>query len=101
MDEKLESPDPDVFLYKAKRLVMEHHNALTDEANGRLLTVDDIYIVWFAKVLKNWKALVSTGLANGLYYEVTYNGEDYETYLDVYAKITNNTIPDFETKENN
>lgn len=47
------------------------------------------YVVWFAFTLGNWKALVSTTLADGRYYEVTHNAVKQETYLDVYVKVMN------------
>jgi len=47
----------------------------------------EVYIVWFCKTLKNWKACLGTTLADKRYYEVTYNGESGETYVDVYEKI--------------
>lgn len=49
----------------------------------------DVYIVWFSKTLQNWKALVSTNLPDGMYYEVTYNGDKNEIYLDAYKKFQN------------
>lgn len=52
----------------------------------------DIYIVWKAKVLQNWKYLISSTLVNGLYYELTYNGDKKEWYLDSYMKIENSVI---------
>lgn len=55
---------------------------------------DDIYVVWWCKTLQNWKALVSTTLPDGMYYEVTYNGDKHETYLDAYKKFDNVCIPD-------
>ena len=51
--------------------------------------LDSVYVVWFCKTLKNWKALVSTVIPDEIYYEVTYNGENGETYLDVYTKAYN------------
>ena len=51
--------------------------------------LDSVYVVWFCKTLKNWKALVSTVIPDGIYYEVTYNGENGHTYLDVYTKAYN------------
>jgi len=48
-----------------------------------------MYIVWFCKTLKNWKALVSTNAKDNRYYEVTYNGENDETYIDEYGKKSN------------
>lgn len=50
---------------------------------------DDIFIVWFSKTLQNFKALVSTTLSDGMYYELTYNGDKDELYLDAYKKLEN------------
>ncbi len=48
-----------------------------------------VYVVWWSKTLQNWKALVSTTLPDGMYYEVTHNGDAGETYLDAYKKFDN------------
>lgn len=50
------------------------------------------YVVWFCKTLQNWKALVSTDVVNGEYYEVTYNGDKDECYVDQYSKLSNTKI---------
>jgi hypothetical protein len=65
------------------------------------ITLDSVYIVWFCKTLKNWKALVSTIIPDEIYYEVTYNGETKETYLDVYSKQYNFTISEDSESEIN
>ena len=54
----------------------------------------ELYIVWFCKVLGNWKALISTDVWDGAYWEVTYNGEKKELYVDTYAKKSNQVIKD-------
>lgn len=54
----------------------------------------EVYVVWFSKTLQNWKALVATTFHDGRYYEVTYNGDKGETYLDAYVKIDNQVILD-------
>ena len=50
---------------------------------------NDVYIVWLCKVLQNSKALVSTNLPDGKYYELTYNGNKKELYVDAYCKEHN------------
>lgn len=52
----------------------------------------DIYIVWKAKVLQNWKYLISSTLSDGMYYELTYNGDKSEWYFDAYKKFENIVI---------
>ena len=49
----------------------------------------DVYIVWYCKTLQNWKALLSTTLFDGMYYELTLNGDKDEAYLDAYKKWEN------------
>lgn len=79
---------------KAKRLVIDYFNSNVEKTDNVTLTENDVYIVWFSKTLQNWKALVSTTISDGMYYEVTYNGNKKETYLDVYKKWENKCIPD-------
>lgn len=82
------------MMEKAKHIVMEYVNSHLDKSDNIQITEDDVYIVWFSKTLQNWKALVSTTLPDCKYYELTYNGDKKETYLDVYIKLDNNKIPD-------
>lgn len=77
---------------KALRLVrtyIEGKLEKTDEVPGF-----DVYVVWFCKILQNWKALVSTTLPDGMYYEVTYDGDKRATYIDAYKKFDNVAIAD-------
>lgn len=50
---------------------------------------DEVYVVWFTSVLKNWKAMVSTTLPDQMYYEVTFDGDKNRVYLDAYKKWEN------------
>lgn len=52
----------------------------------------EVYTVWKAKVLQNWKFLLSSSLYDGMYYELTYNGDKKEWYLDAYKKFENKRI---------
>lgn len=38
----------------------------------------DVFIVWQCKTLQNFKALLSTTIHDGMYYEITYNGDKGE-----------------------
>lgn len=52
----------------------------------------EVFTVWKAKVLQNWKFLISSTLPDGMYYEMTYNGDKHEWYLDAYKKFENRCI---------
>ena len=54
----------------------------------------DVFIVWKCKTIQNWKYLISTSLFDGMYYELTYNGDKKEWYLDAYKKLQKKVIPD-------
>ena len=84
----------DAMLNRAKQLVVDYVNAHVDVTNGKKLTMEDGFIVWFSKTLQNCKALVSTTVAYGRYYEITHNGDKGETYVDVYKKWDNKCVPD-------
>ena len=49
----------------------------------------DVYVVWKCKVLQNAKYLLCTNLPDMMYYEITYNGDKKEWYLDAYNKVEN------------
>ena len=79
---------------KAKDIVIQYYNSKVEVTDEFKIGIDDVYIVWFSKTLQNWKALVSTTVSDGMYYELTYNGDKQETYLDVYKKWENLKIED-------
>ena len=56
----------------------------------------EVFIVWKCKALQNWKYLLSSTLFDGMYYELTYNGDKKEWYLDAYKKFQNVVIPEAE-----
>jgi hypothetical protein len=68
------------------KYVKSHLDVTDKDVN---FTESDVYIVWACKTLQNWKALISTTLPDGMYYECTYNGDKKEMYLDAYKKFEN------------
>lgn len=74
---------------KARKIVVNYFNNHVDITDHKQITMEDVYVVWFNYTLGNWKALVSTTVPDGMYYEVTHNIDKNETYLDVYKKWEN------------
>ena len=79
----------------ARKIVLDYTNEHIDKTDDVQITLDNVFIVWFCKTLQNWKALASTDLPDGMYYEVTYNGDKKEVYLDAYKKFENRKIDKF------
>lgn len=78
------------FINKCKELVREYTIEHLDKSDR--IPQFDVYVVWSCKILQNSKALVSTSLSDRMYYELTYNGDKKEIYLDAYKKIENRRI---------
>lgn len=78
----------------AKKIIADYFNSNVDVTDGKKITTEDVYVVWFCKTLQNWKAMVSTNVSDGMYYEVTHNGDKEETYVDVYKKWDNICVKD-------
>lgn len=77
-----------LFVYLCTREVIED----TYKRTGTNITEDDVYVVWQCKTLQNNKALLSTSLRDGVYYEFTCDGNNERIYMDVYEKVKNSTI---------
>ena len=78
---------------KAREHILKHFNSKVSHM-GDQITLDAVYIVWFAKTLQNWKALVSTTVDDDLYYELTHDGDKKVTYIDVYTQINGVIVRD-------
>ncbi|WP_130837515.1 DUF6275 family protein [Lachnoclostridium sp. Marseille-P6806] len=81
------------FVELCKGKVAEYFNNRKDatDKNGNI-TTEDVFVVWMCKALQNWKALLSTTVSDGMYYELTFNGDKSELYLDAYKKWENRCI---------
>lgn len=79
----------DAFMKKAKELVIDYFNNLHDKTNvpSTIITEKDVFIVWFNFTLRNMKALLSTTVPDGMYYEITYDYKFNSIYFDAYKKF--------------
>lgn len=79
-----------IFINKCKEIVRKYEMEHLDKSDN--VPEFDVFVVWQCKTLQNNKALLSTTLFNGMYYECTYNGDKKELYLDAYEKFENRCI---------
>lgn len=77
---------------KAMHIVRSYIMSQFDKSDE--VTPFEIYVVWFCFILGGWKALISTDIQDGMYYEVTHDHHKACTYLDVYKKFYNTMIRD-------
>lgn len=78
------------FVKLAKKAVVDYFNAQADSTDkNEKISEDDVFVVWLCRTLGNNKALLSTTVSDGMYYEVTYNGAKGEAYVDAYKKWKN------------
>lgn len=82
----------DEFLKLCKEVIVNYFNNRTDKTDKFEIKEEDVFIVWSCKTLQNNKALGSTTVTDGMYYELTYNGDKKELYLDAYKKWENKCI---------
>ena len=80
------------FLKMCVDVVKDYANEHLDKTDNAKITEKDVFVVWSCKTLQNNKALLSTTLRDGMYYELTYNGDKGELYLDAYKKFENRCI---------
>lgn len=82
--------DNDKYISLCKKAVVDYFNSQADstDKNGTI-TEDNVFFVWGVKALQNNKALLSTTISDGMYYECTYNGDKKEIYVDAYKKWKN------------
>jgi len=86
-------PDPTHFPAMARRIVFKHIADRLEKTDLHItFAEDEVYVVWFTYTLGNWKALCSTTLPDGRYYEVTFNKAQNEAYIDTYLKVDNTAV---------
>jgi len=72
-----------------KNIIIDCYRDTLYQPNSIDLNIKDVFVVWSCKTLQNNKALLSTKLFDGFYYEITYNGDKKEIYVDAYKKHLN------------
>lgn len=77
------------FEILCKKIVVDYFNKHVEVTDRTKISEEDVFIVWICKTLQNNKALVSTTVSDGMYYEITHNGDKNETYVDAYKKWEN------------
>lgn len=78
------------FIGKCKEEVRKYAEEHLDKSDTK--PEFEVFVVWYSKTLQNHKALLSTSLFDGMYYELTYNGDKKELYFDAYKKFENKCI---------
>ena len=78
------------FIEKARQAVKDYTIEHLDKSEK--IPDFDVFVVWSCKTLQNYKALISTTISDGMYYEITYNGDKKEAYFDAYKKFENRVI---------
>lgn len=84
---------------KAKIAILEAHKRNNWDIDnnvsfGENLTIDNVLTVSFMYTLGNWKGTFIVNDGGSDYYEVTYNVDKGEMYVDWYRKMENILIKD-------
>lgn len=84
--------DNKTFIEMCKKAIVDYFNNNVDKTDNKKINNNDVFVVWSCKTLQNNKALLSTTISDGMYYEITYNGDKKEMYFDAYKKWENKCI---------
>ena len=96
--ETIDKGDKEInFDEKAVEIVRDYILDHLDKSDPTPIPDFQVYTVWKCKILQNWKYLLSSTVfdgIDGIYYELTYNGDKHEWYLDAYKKFQNVVVKD-------
>jgi hypothetical protein len=73
---------------KAKKIVAKYWTLIEEP-----IRPEGIVTVWFCYILGGWKTLMFINSYPNNYFEVTYNKQKEEIYLDHYKKVHNEAFP--------
>lgn len=77
------------FIKLCKEKIVDYFNENVDKTDNVFITTDNVFVVWSCKTLQNHRALLSTTVSDGMYYEIIYNGDKNELYFNAYKKWKN------------
>ena len=81
------------MFYVIKTSVARYYNERRSKGDSGIdITAGDVIIVWYCYILGGWKALATTEIQDGMYYELTYDKEKNSLYLDAYKRWENVVI---------
>lgn len=87
------------FMVACKNMIIDYFTKHKDTTDKEIeMKIEDVFVVWSCKALQNNKMLLSTKMPDGLYYEITYNGDKHEAYVDVYKKWENFVVKEEDFK---
>ena len=78
--------------YLKKTNHSEENEAFSDDVPERDIFSDntpeyEVFVEWYSMTLQHFNARLSTTLFDGMHYEVIYNGDTDELYLNVYKEV--------------
>ena len=80
------------FIAAARLTVLDIVREKLDPTDGVEIGIDDVYEVTHGYILGNQKAMISTTLPDGKYYEVTYDKNKDLMYVDCYVKFAQHVV---------
>jgi len=84
----------------AKKITFDYIKTWLFKTNKHLtFGIDELFIIQFSRTLQHSKTWITTTLPDGMYYEVTHNGDDGEWYINAYKKVDKVVYQDEEAPE--
>jgi hypothetical protein len=80
------------FIMTARLAVLDVVRSQLDPTDNVEIGIDDVYEVTHGYILGNQKAMISTSLTDGKYYEVTYDATKQIMYIDCYVKFNQRIV---------
>ncbi len=80
------------FIMTARLAVLDIARQQLDPTDNVEITLDNVYEVTHSYILGNQKAMISTSLSDGKYYEVTYDATKQIMYIDCYVRFNQEQI---------